>query len=100
MKILDGLQIESPTKTTAAFNKDLLLNTYFEHTDLFSKEAEKKLKEGVYCGEVFKSKKYNLYWGEQKERCIHGYVNPVTKLWIPGWMYGFLNFQTLTLLGV
>lgn len=85
-------------KKTASFNKDLLLNSYFEHTNLFSTEAEKKLKTGVYCGEVYNSKKYNIYWGEQRERCIHGYINPITKLWIPGYLYGFLNFKPMKIL--
>lgn len=97
----DMREILQPTKLkkkTATFNKDVLLNTYFEHTELFSTEATRKLETGVYCGEVFKSKKYNIYWGEQRERCIHGYVNPITKLWIPGWMYGFLNFKPMKIL--
>lgn len=88
---------QSPRKI-ATFNKDVLLNTYFEHTDLFCQEAKKKLEQGYYCGEVYKSKKYNLYWSEQRERCIHGYLNPETKLWIPGYMYGFLNFKPMKIL--
>lgn len=77
------------------FNKDILLNTYFEHTDLFSPAAKQKIETGRYCGEPFNSKKYNIYWGEQRERCLHGYTNPVTKIHIPGLMYFFLNFKQL-----
>lgn len=92
------IQPTSLKKKTAKFNKDVLMNTYFEHTDVFSAEAHKKLTTGQYCGEVFKSKKYNIYWGEQRERCLHGYINPKSKLWIPGWLYGFLNFKPMKIL--
>lgn len=80
------------------FNKDLLLNSFFEHTDLFSPAANKFLKEGKYCGEIFNSKKYNLYWEEEKERCKYGYVNPITKLWIPGKYYFFLNYKQMKII--
>jgi hypothetical protein len=39
-----------PRKIRGKFNKDLLLNSFFEHTDLFSPAANKFLKEGKYCG--------------------------------------------------
>lgn len=82
----------------ASFNKRLLLNTYFEHTELFCQEANRKLTTGKYCGEVYGSKKYNLYWGEQEHRCQYGFVNPETKLYIPGYLYGFLNFKPMKIL--
>jgi hypothetical protein len=82
-------------KIRGKFNKDLLLNTYFEHTELFSPAANKFLKEGKYCGEVFNSKKYNIFWGEERERCLYGYENPITKLWIPGKYYHFLNYKQM-----
>lgn len=85
-------------KPVAAFNKQLLVNTYFEETDIFSAEAIKKLATGKYCGEIFGSKKYNLYWSEQRERCIHGFVHPQTKMYIPGYLYGFLNFKPMKIL--
>lgn len=85
-------------KIRGKFNKDLLLNTFFEHTELFSPAANKFLKEGKYCGEVFNSKKYNLFWAEERERCIHGYVNPQTKLWIPGKYYFFLNYKQMKII--
>lgn len=91
-------EITQPPKLKASFNKNLLLNTYFEHTDLFSAESNRKLQQGYFCNEVYGSKKYNLYWSEQRERCIHGYVNPETKLWIPGYLYGFLNFKPMKIL--
>lgn len=75
------------------FNRDMLVNTYFEHTDLFSPAAKNYLANGKFCGEVFRSKKYNLYWEEQKERCVHGYENPITKVHIPGPLYFHLNFS-------
>lgn len=87
-----------PRKVRGKFNKDLLLNTFFEHTELFSPAANKFLKEGKYCGEVFNSKKYNLFWGEERERCIHGYINPQTKLWIPGKYYHFLNYKQMKII--
>lgn len=77
------------------FNKDLLLNTHFEHTDLFSPAAARFLKEGKYCGEPFNSKKYNIFWGQERERCIYGYENPVTKVMIPGKYYNFLNYKQM-----
>lgn len=80
------------------FNKDLLLNTYFEHTELFSPAANKFLKEGHYSGEPFNSKKFNIYWGEERERCTYGYENPVTKLWIPGKYYHFLNYKMMKII--
>lgn len=89
---------EIPMKIKGKFNKELLLNSFFEHTELFSPAANKFLKEGKYCGEVFNSKKYNLYWAEQKDRCINGYINPQTKLWIPGKYYFFLNFKQMKII--
>lgn len=80
------------------FSKDLLLNTFFEHTELFSPAANKFLKEGKYCGEVFNSKKYNIFWAEERERCVYGYINPVTKLWIPGKYYFFLNYKQMKII--
>lgn len=80
------------------FNKDILLNSFFEHTDLFSPAAKIKLTTGKYCGEVFRSKKYNIFWGQEKERCIHGYTNPITKVYIPGPMYFFLNYKQLPII--
>lgn len=85
-------------KIMGKFNKDLLLNTYFEHTELFSPAANKFLKEGQYCNEVFNSKKYNVFWGQEIERCIHGYENPKTKLWIPGKYYFFLNYKQMKII--
>lgn len=87
-----------PRRPRGKFNKDLLLNTYFEHTDLFSPSANKFLKEGKYCGEIFNSKKYNIFWGEERERCIHGYINPTTKVWIPGKYYHFLNYKQMKII--
>lgn len=93
----DLVQYVDPTDPLirGKFNKDLLLNSYFEHTDLFSPAANTFLKEGRYCGEPFNTKKYNIYWGEERERCIHGYINPITKLWIPGRFYFFLNYKQM-----
>lgn len=91
-------EIRQPTKIKGAFNKNLLLNSWFEETHLFSLEAKRYMETGKYCGEVYRSKRYNLYWEEQRERCIHGYINPVTKLHIPGYMYGFLNFKPMKIL--
>jgi hypothetical protein len=82
-------------KVMGKFNKDLLVNTYFEHTELFSPAANNFLKTGKYCGEPFNSKKYNVFWSQEWERCVYGYVNPVTKLWIPGKYYFFLNYKQL-----
>jgi hypothetical protein len=81
-----------------AFNKDVLLNTFFEHTELFSPAANKFTQTGKYCGEPFRSKKYMLFWEEEKERCLHGYENPVTKLWIPGKYYFFLNYKQMQII--
>jgi hypothetical protein len=87
-----------PHKLRGAFNKDLLLNTYFEHTELFSPAAKDYLTQGKYCGEVFNSKKYNIYWSRERERCIHGFENPQTKLWIPGKLYFFLNYKQMRII--
>lgn len=91
-------EIAQPKKVTASFNKDRLLNTYFEHTDLFSPAASIKLKEGKYCGEVYKSKKYNLFWGQEKDRCINGYKNPKTGVDLSGYQYMFLNYKPMEIL--
>ena len=87
-----------PRKIKGKYNKDLLLNTYFEHTDIFSPAANNFLKEGKYCGEPFNSKKYNIFWAQEKERCEYGYMNPITKLEIPGKMYFFLNFKQMKII--
>lgn len=82
----------------ATFNKDRLLNTYFEHTDLFSPAAAVKIATGKYCGEVYKSKRYNIFWGQEKERCLHGYKNPGTGVDISGYQYAFLNYKQMQIL--
>ena len=87
-----------PKKIRGKFNKDLLLNSFFEHTELFSPAANTFLKQGKYCGEPFNSKKYNIFWGEERERCIHGYTNPITKVWIPGKYYFFLNYKQMKII--
>ncbi len=87
-----------PRRIRGKFNKDLLLNTFFEHTDLFSPAANAFLQQGKYCGEVFNSKKYNIFWSQERERCIHGYENPVSKLWIPGKYYFFLNYKQMKII--
>lgn len=84
-----------PRKVRGKFNKDLLLNTYFEHTDLFSPAAKTFLETGKYSGEVFNSKKYNIHWQRELERCRYGYENPITKVWIPGRYYFFLNYKQM-----
>ena len=96
-----GFEIQNPEreiKVRGKFNKDLLLNTFFEHTELFSPAATRFMKEGKYCGEPFNSKKYNIFWAEERERCIHGYTNPQTKLWIPGKYYFFLNYKQMKII--
>lgn len=99
IKSIGEVEIMQPEKKVrGSFNKDLLLNSYFEHTDLFSPAANKFLKEGKYCGEPFRSKKYNIFWKEERERCINGYTNPVTKLWIPGKYYHFLNYKQMRII--
>lgn len=85
-------------KVRGRFNKDLLLNTYFEHTNLFSPAANKFMQEGKYSGEVFNSKPYNIFWSRERERCLYGYTNPVTKLEIPGRMYFFLNYKQMKII--
>lgn len=95
----NGYELAQPNKLkTASFNKDRLLNTYFEHTDLFSPAAKLKLTQGKYCGEVYKSKKYNLFWAQEKERCLTGYQNPKTGVDITGYQYMFLNYKPMEIL--
>lgn len=95
---MDSILQDIPRQVRGKFNKDLLLNTYFEHTDLFSPAANKFLKEGRYSGEIFNSKKFNIFWGQERERCIYGYENPITKLWIPGKYYFFLNYKLMKII--
>lgn len=97
--IKENFEFYTPeVKVRGKFNKDLLLNTFFEHTELFSPAAEQFTKTGRYSGEVFNSKKYNIYWSEQLERCRYGYVNPITKVEIPGRLYFFLNFKQMKII--
>ncbi len=84
-----------PRKVRGAFTKELLLNTYFEHTELFSPAANNFLTTGKYSGEVFNSKKYNIFWEREKERCTYGYINPITKVEITGRHYFFLNYKQM-----
>jgi hypothetical protein len=84
-----------PRTIRGKFNKDLLLNTYFEHTELFSPAASNFTQYGKYSGEVFNSKKYNIFWERERERCIEGYENPITKVRIPGKYYFFLNYKQM-----
>jgi hypothetical protein len=94
----DRMTIDIQKKIKGKFNKDLLLNTYFEHTDLFSPAANTFLKEGKYCGEPFNSKKYNIFWSREKERSLYGYVNPITKVEISGKYYFFLNYKQMKII--
>lgn len=87
-----------PRKIRGKFCKDLLLNSFFEHTEQFSPAANKFTKEGKYCGEHFGSKKYNMFWDQEEERCRYGYVNPKSKLWIPGKYYFHLNYTQLKII--
>lgn len=36
------------------------------------------------------------YWSEQAKRCVHGYKKP-GDIWIPGYMYWYLNFTPIKL---
>lgn len=92
------MQLPKKEIVRGSFNKDILLNTYFEHTELFSPAANKFTKEGHYSGEIFNSKKYNIFWGEEMYRCEHGYTNPTTKVWIPGKFYFFLNYKQMKII--
>lgn len=92
---MESIIQDIPKRIRGKFNRDLLVNTYFEHTELFSPAANRFLTNGKYCGEVFNSKKYNIFWGEERDRCLHGYINPQTKLWIPGKYYHFLNYKQM-----
>ena len=77
------------------YNKEVLYNTKFTHTDLFSVAAAHKKKYGVYCTAPFGSKAYREYWLEQGRRSLEGYRNPVTGVWVTGYHYFFLNFKQL-----
>jgi len=87
-----------PPAVRGVFNKDLLVNSYFEHTELFSPAANEYMRTGKYCGEVFNSKKYNIFWGREKERCKYGYTNPITKIEITGKHYFFLNYKQMKII--
>lgn len=88
----------SEKKIKGVFTKDLLLNSYFEHTELFSPAANEFLRTGKYSGEVFNSKKYNIFWGREVERCKYGYINPITKVEITGKHYFFLNYKQMKII--
>jgi len=95
---MEPLIVSPPKKIRGKFNKDLLLNTYFEHTDLFSPAAALYTKQGYYTNAPFNSKQFNIFWTEQRERCLHGYDNPITKVHISGRMYFFLNFKQMKII--
>lgn len=87
-----------PKFPVATYNKDRLLNTYFEHTDLFSAAGQKKLQTGKYCDEVIGSKPYKIFWEKQLEYLKFGFENPVTKVRITPYHYYFLNFKPMRIL--
>ncbi len=63
------------------------------NTQEFRREAIYFDKYGKYdCGEKG-SRSYNLWWDEQKRRCIYGYR--VGGMWIPGLYYSYLNFNKI-----
>lgn len=95
---MDKITQDIQRKIRGKFNKDLLLNTFFEHTELFSPAANQFLKTGKYCGEPFNTKRYNIFWQTERERCLHGYENPITKIWIPGKYYFFLNYKQMKII--
>lgn len=81
-----------------SYTRQKLLNTYFEHTELFSPAANEKIKTGRYCDAVYNSRAYRRFWQEEVDRCKNGYVNPVTKVWIPGYYYFYLNYKQLMII--
>jgi len=85
-------------KIRGKFNKDLLLNSFFEHTELFSPAAKIKLETGKYTNEVYGSKKYNIFWEREIERCTYGYENPITKVHISPILYFHLNYKQLPII--
>ena len=80
-----------------SFNKEVLYKTKFSHTEHFSEAANHKRKFGVYTYASFGTKAYREYWLEQGRRCLEGFQNPVTGVWITGYHYFFLNFKQLKL---
>ena len=89
-------KIQKLRKTVkGTFNKEVLYNTKFTHTEVFSAPAIHKKKYGYYTNFTFGSKEYREYWLEQGRRCLNGYKNPVTGIWVTGYHYFFLNFKQL-----
>ena len=75
------------------FNKDVLYSTRFTHTEEFSKAANHKKKFGVYSFASFGTKEYREFWMEEGRRCLEGYQNPITGVWVTGYHYFFLNYK-------
>ncbi len=67
----------------------------FDETSLiFNAEGRKFQKDKYYCGAPYKSKDFNAYWNDQKEKCRKGVlVHSGTKTWyISRDYYMWLNF--------
>ena len=77
------------------FNKDVLYSTRFTHTEEFSVAANHKKKFGVYSFTSFGTKEYRDFWMEEGRRCLEGYQNPITGVWVTGYHYFFLNYKQL-----
>lgn len=65
----------------------------FVNTILFSEEAIRFQKEGLYCPYPEGTYQHYEYWMEQNRRCLEGYT--VGGVYIPGAYYFYLNFTQM-----
>lgn len=66
------------------------------NTNIFREEALSFEKNGYYCQDAWGSLPWQLYWEEQRKRCIEGYCSGGTR--ITGDHYYYLNFCQINLL--
>lgn len=95
---LRGFAKDRPRDTKGRIVVDLTNPHILEDTDYFRPMALEYEKHGRYT-EIFPNpapnSDYKLFWNEQKERCINGYVRESDGEWIPGYYYFYLNFSPI-----
>lgn len=67
----------------------------FEDTDYFRQAALYFLKEGVYTKlrpNSNPNSEYKKFWDREIERCYNGLLRESDGMWIPGYLYWFLNY--------
>lgn len=67
----------------------------YENADYFRQAALYFLKEGTYTKlrpNSNPNSEYRKFWDRELDRCYNGFLRPYDGMWIPGYLYWFLNY--------